>query len=141
MPGIRSTTRAKAAAGVFAVCTLVATATTIDARYVDAINSNTPGCNPREAAAAADGRIHGEIVFTSDRAGNNTRTIWSMNPDGSNPTQLTHKPSSSSYVYDTQPRWSPDGTRITFRSFGRGTSDGNSSYIMNADGGDVQPVL
>src|SRR2546425_1204825 len=93
------------------------------------------------AVAQTKGKINGKIAFSSDRADNNTLTIWTMNPDGSNPTQLTNKPSSSSYVYDEQPKWSPDGRKIAFRSFGRGDYAGNAIYVMNADGSNLQPVV
>jgi Tol biopolymer transport system component len=51
----------------------------------------------------------GHIAFTSNRKG-----IWQifiMNADGSRQTLLTHD-----RVYDAEPAWSPDGTRIAFQS-------------------------
>jgi Tol biopolymer transport system component len=64
-----------------------------------------------------------------------------MNPDGSNPTRLTTKPATSSYVYDGQPRWSPDGRQIAFQSFGRGNNGGRSLFVMNADGSNLHEVV
>ena len=51
-----------------------------------------------------------------------------MNPDGSNQTRLT-----TNTAVDLQPQWSPDGTKIVFRSErdGGGLS---AIYVMNADG-------
>ena len=74
------------------------------------------------------------IVFQcADRSGG-TYHIWTMNSDGSNPTQLT----SEDWVND-YPDWSPDGLRIVFRSDRAGTYKGEVShiYVMNADGSDV----
>ena len=51
-----------------------------------------------------------------------------MNADGSDPTNLTNDSAS-----DAGPTWSPDGSRIAFRS----RRDGNAEiYVMGADGSD-----
>ena len=58
--------------------------------------------------------------------------IWTMQPDGSQPTQLT----TASDCNDIHPAWSPDGTKIFFAS-DRGISNGTQNYdiwMMNADG-------
>lgn len=53
-------------------------------------------------------------------------SIYVMNADGSAQTRLA-----GSSGTEFEPAWSPDGTRIAFRT-GR---DGNSEiYVMNADG-------
>ncbi len=66
----------------------------------------------------------GRIVFESNRDGNSE--IYVMNGDGTQQTNLTNNPAS-----DTDPVWSPDGTRIAFTS----NRDGNMEiYTMNADG-------
>jgi Tol biopolymer transport system component len=49
-----------------------------------------------------------------------------MNPDGSGPTRLTTNPAD-----DSDPAWSPDGTKIALQS----DRDGNGEiYVMQADG-------
>jgi len=64
------------------------------------------------------------ILFETNRDGNTE--IYMINPDGSNPTNLT-----SHTADETSAAWSPDGTKIAFVS-GR---DGNAEiYVMNADG-------
>jgi TolB protein len=57
------------------------------------------------------------IYFTSQRS-RGVKEIWSMDPDGSNPKQLTFYKSLS-----IMPAVSPDGTRLAFTSFARGNPD------------------
>src|SRR4051794_26223402 len=64
---------------------------------------------------------NGKIAFARDG------DVWTVNPDGTNRTQLTTDPAS-----DTEPAWSPDGQRIAFTSNrGGGTAH---IWLMNADG-------
>ena len=65
------------------------------------------------------------ILFTSVRDGN--VEVYTMNPDGSNPVNLSRHPG-----IDMYPVWSPDGKRIAFIS----DRDGNSEiFVMDANGG------
>ena len=59
--------------------------------------------------------------------------IWVMNPDGSARTQLTSTPES-----DSQPDWSPDGTKIAFDRYF--PAAGHTVYVMDADGGNQHLV-
>ena len=75
-----------------------------------------------------DGR---KIAFISNgegiKAGNAINfEIYLMNPDGTDLVRLTHNT-----VFETGITWSPDGSRIAFKSY----RDGNDEiYVMNADG-------
>ena len=73
----------------------------------------------------------GKVVFSSNRDGN--WDIWTMNPDGSNPVNLTRDA-----VSDFKPTWSPTGEQILFVSFREG---GESLYLMDADGSNIRRVL
>jgi WD40-like Beta Propeller Repeat len=70
-------------------------------------------------------------VFHSCREGACHETsyteIFTMNADGSSPTRLTM----SSGYDDLDPAWSPDGTKIVFKSMRNGAGE---IYVMNADG-------
>jgi Tol biopolymer transport system component len=97
----------------------------------------------RTSLPAAAGRFNGKLVFSSDRHNGRGLSIWTMNPDGSNPTRLTDNKSRTDKlpifvpVYDTSPVWSPDGTRIAFLS-NRDYLVG--IYIMNADGSNAHLI-
>ncbi|MBN1186883.1 MAG: PD40 domain-containing protein [Bacteroidales bacterium] len=73
----------------------------------------------------SDDGFTGEILFTSTSDGN--EEIYRMNADGSELLRLTNNS-----VYDREPAWSPDGSKILFIS---DREDSQSDiYIMNADG-------
>ncbi len=67
---------------------------------------------------------NGKIAFESFRDGN--FEIYSMNPDGTDQTNLTNDTRE-----DTDPVWSPDGTRIAFV---KGSEGHRNIWVMNADG-------
>ena len=71
-----------------------------------------------------DGR---RIAFVVADYSQSIGDIYLMNRDGTNVVQLTTDPE-----LDDQPAWSPDGSRILFRSF-REQRDGDI-YMMNSDG-------
>jgi TolB protein len=62
--------------------------------------------------------------------------IFTMNADGSDLTQLTHKGASTSSE-DHRPQWSPDGKKIAFARLNTSTN-GVAIEVMNADGSNIQ---
>ena len=82
------------------------------------------------SSALADG-VNGRIAFSSDRSG--VFAIWTINPDGTGATQLTHHDANTQ---DWWPVVSPDGRRIAFTRYdgAGGASTSEAIYIMNADG-------
>ncbi|MCQ3937361.1 MAG: hypothetical protein DPW18_09975 [Chloroflexi bacterium] len=93
-----------------------------------AANPNTPNISPNTNVtplAPPSAGLAGHIVFASDREDGDLE-IYSMNADGGEVARLTNE-----IAKDTQPVWSPDGTRIAFVS----ERDGDRElYVMNADG-------
>lgn len=74
------------------------------------------------------------IAFETDRDGN--PEIYVMEPDGSNPVNLTKNPAD-----DMQPSWSPDGTRIAFVSNREtGGEGGQYVYVMDSNGENVRQL-
>src|SRR4051794_25909044 len=65
------------------------------------------------APAVADPPVNGRIAFTTFESNVNQAfgDIWTMNADGSGRVQIVFDPS-----YDAQSDWSPDGTKIAYRS-------------------------
>ena len=66
-----------------------------------------------------------KIVFSSQREGNSE--IYVMDANGESQIRLTHHP-----LHDSQPVWSPDGTRIAFVS--KRNAGNIQIYIMDSDG-------
>jgi Tol biopolymer transport system component len=81
---------------------------------------------PATSQAAFPG-ANGKIAFQSFRDGNNE--IYTMNADGSSQTRLTNNTAS-----DTDPAWSPDGTKIAFATDRDRSNFTYEVYTMNADG-------
>ena len=74
-----------------------------------------------------------KVAFASNRDGN--WDIWRMNPDGSNPMNLTRDA-----AVDLHAAWSPSGKQILFVSF-REEGKEASLYLMDADGNNIRKVL
>ena len=87
------------------------------------------------ASSALAGAANGRIAFSSDRSG--VFAIWTINPDGTGATQLTHH---GTNIQDWWPVESPDGRRIAFTRYLRTdkTPGSQALYIMNADGSNLQ---
>jgi Periplasmic component of the Tol biopolymer transport system len=71
------------------------------------------------------------ILFDRDLNGWENKGIFSMNPDGTNVTQLT------SGHFDWQPTWSPDGKRVAFV---RDLDGARELFVVNADGSDTKQL-
>jgi len=91
-------------------------------------NQHQPVPGPRGRQALQEGPIpplQDGLVFASLADGN--WNLFVMNRDGSGRTRLTSDP-----AMDTTPHWSPDGTKIVFRS--EVNLYNTDIFILNADG-------
>jgi Tol biopolymer transport system component len=80
--------------------------------------ATSEGSGPRSGGGSIS--LSGRIAF------DNFDDVWTIDADGTGLTRLTHSPGP-----DFDPSWSPDGTRIAFRSERSGEPE---IWVMNADG-------
>ena len=83
-------------------------------------------------ASAQETAPNGKIAFSSSADGD--YDVYTMNPDGSELINLTDAFGGAD---DTDPNWSPDGSKIAFASGRAGGEDhlfANNVFVMNADG-------
>ena len=98
-------------------------------------NCSVLGANPRSVEVRPDGigetnfdvmcSSAGLIAYADSSADGNV-DIWGVRPSGAGRTRLTTDPGR-----DDEPAWSPDGSRIAFRS---NRSGNDEIHVMNADG-------
>lgn len=85
------------------------------------------------AGCGGSGSPGNAIAFVSSQDGD--YAIYGMNTDGTNQGRLTDERGDLStregIQFQTEPAWSPDGTRIAFASAREGSFD---IYVMNSDG-------
>ena len=83
---------------------------------------------------SVNGQIAFEVCEFNSPPGELTCDIWVMNPDGSEPTNLTNTP----LLNEMWPAWSPDGTRIAYVE---GSNFDYTIQVMNADGSGQAPIV
>jgi Tol biopolymer transport system component len=76
------------------------------------------------------GEPTGAIAFVTDRDGNDE--VYVMNGDGSEQANVSQNASK-----DGEPWWSPDASRLVFKSFRTGPAN---LFVMNGDGSDVRQL-
>lgn len=82
--------------------------------------------SPHSASATFPGE-NGKIAFVGKMDGN--EEIYVINEDGTGLTRLTN----NNYT-DLAPKWSPDGTKMTFEIKSAENDRDRDIYAMNADG-------
>ena len=117
--------------------------------------TGSSGANPVQLTNSADSSPKlssggTRIVFTRDNpvaATDPSETIWVMNADGTDQHEVfapptatdPHSPAPPTVYRDSEPSWSPDGTKIAFIREGFNTPTG--ILTMNADGSDPHQVF
>ncbi len=77
--------------------------------------------------------VHGYGPPSNPYAGGGLPNIWTMDPDGNNKTNLSNTSTRS----DSEPAWSPDGTKIAMV----GATDTNRDiWVMNSNGSSPTPI-
>ena len=100
------------------------TTSTVSPTNIPAATATTQPATPLVTDGIDISSLTGRIVFSAGPP--HEEDIYVINADGSGLTQLTTNPAT-----DFDPAWSPDGSKIAFRS----QRDGNDEiYVMNADG-------
>ena len=85
-----------------------------------------------QPAFSPDGK---KIVYVKYSADAKSCSIWTMNIDGSNPTQVTD----AKKGYAFHPRFSPDGKKIVFDCYKNDKKD-NDIYVIDADGNNLSQI-
>jgi TolB protein len=75
---------------------------------------------------------NGKIAFSTAQDQNGNVNIFTVNPNGSAETQLTH----GEFGFTNDPNWAPDGTKIVFWGDVSGTPQ---LYVINANGSGGDP--
>lgn len=83
---------------------------------------------------AVNGRIAFSVCEYNSTVGDTTCDIWTMNPDGSDQTNLTNTPT----VNEFDPTWSADGTKIAFVE---GSNGVNRLRAIDGDGTNVASIV
>ncbi len=91
------------------------------------------GCLLLLAGCGGSGATGDALIFVSSQDGD--YAIYGMNADGTNKGRLTDDRGDTTTLtgvqFQTEPAWSPDGSKIAFASAREGSFD---IYVMNADG-------
>jgi TolB protein len=85
------------------------------------------GLAAAQTAHATFPGTNGKIAFGTEQDPNGNVQIFTVNPDGSGETQLTH----GEFGHAGNPNWSPDASKIAFVGDATGPPQ---LYVMNADG-------
>ncbi len=78
------------------------------------------------------------LAYTSAGLNGSDSQIWVVNADDSNARQITSAPSTEPWLFNLNPTWSPDSTKLAFQGYGDGHD--LDLVIIDADGTDQRRV-
>jgi TolB protein len=129
---VPSPTHTGSGGGVIAYCYQPLTGSSLHQIYA----INLDGSDNRRLIEAPVGLNHhdwspdGQKIAAVGYATPSTWSIYVFDVDGGDLTRLTNTPG----VWDSEPAWSPDGTRIAFTRIYPDQDDRQEVWVMNADG-------
>ncbi len=136
------------------VCLALVLASNLPTQHAEVSTSKSVRsvAQPGTTTTGTRGKYNGKLVFSTDRQNDGGLKLWTMNPDGSNQTQLTFEsergPTLPDYVpvYDDFCKWSPDGTKIALRSnrnldLNNPYPDAYTIYVMDYQGNNVRRLI
>src|SRR5438034_1487711 len=87
----------------------------------------------RDPQCSPDGQAVAYVVSTIDvKEDKSNSHVWMIGYDGSHDRQVT-----SSQDSESSPRWSPDGTYLSFTSSRPGKAKGNQVWLLDRSGGEA----
>ena len=78
------------------------------------------------------------LAYTGPGLNGSESQLWVVNADGSNARQITSAPLDQPWLFNFNPTWSPDSTKLAFRGYGDGHD--LDLHIIDADGTDLRRV-
>ena len=136
------------------VCLALVLASNLPTQHAEVSTSKSVRsvAQPGTTTTGTRGKYNGKLVFSTDRQNDGGLKLWTMNPDGSNQTQLTFESERGPTLPDYVPvqdyfcRWSPDGTKIALRSnrnldLNNPAPDGYTIYVMDYQSKSVQRLI
>ena len=78
------------------------------------------------------------LAYTGPGSNGSESQLWVVNADGSNARQITSAPLTEPWLFNFNPTWSPDSTKLAFRGYGGGHD--LDLVIIDADGTDQRLV-
>lgn len=140
LPGLTErATNTPTAESVISSPTEATSPTALPTRQPTSLPSEEPTATPAPTEAPSYLGGGGRLAFVSNRDDGRTLQIWTIDPKGIDAQQLTFGPGDKS-----EPRWSPDGSRLLYSAPGGkdqfGNDLGRDIWLINSDGTGIKNI-